>query len=184
MTLKNCLKISYKGLTRYIACDLKFQYDDLLNIVVDKFNIPLDYKSAIDFYDELGHKYNKDTFEYFLMLFPNPKKIFFIRLDSTKMQTTQQQHNDRMPFGKSKVNNVTLAEKPTETTEDCKAVPVTRQNCFIGSWPSSTQNQPTFNATEEMLALEIVQRMKQIKQTPPKKKRLNNSNNFKRSLRI
>ena len=192
MTLKNCLKISYKGLTRYIVCDLKFQYDDLLDIVLDKFNINRDYKLAIEFYDEQGHKYNKDTFEYFLLLFPNPKKIFFIRLDSAKLQTTQQQHssnttveyNDRSPLGKSKSNNVAQAEEPADTTEDCKAVPVSRQNCFIGSWPSATQNPRSLNATEEMLALEIVQRMKRLKQTPPKKKRLNNPNNFKRSLRI
>lgn len=197
MALKNSLIISYKGLTRSIICDLKFQYDDLLNIVADKFNIPVDYKMAIEFYDEQGNKYSKNTFEYFLLLFPSPKKIFFIRLDSTRIQTQQQQqqhsangnlvHDDRVPFGKSKLNNISKQNNYGDTINDCEAVPVTRQNCFMGSWPSTTdhsQQQCSVNATEEMLALEIVERMRHLKQSPSKQKRIDNSNATKRCLRI
>ncbi|XP_037809469.1 uncharacterized protein LOC119602169 [Lucilia sericata] len=194
MASKNCVKISYKGLTRQVLCDTKFQYDELLLTVMDKFNINKNHKLAIDFYDEQGHKYNKDTFEYFLLLFPNPQKIFFIRLDSSKIinlsaaedQRSLLDEDDRKPFGKSKLNN-RQTDKP-ETDTYCEAVPVRRQNCFLGEMPSSTITQQLTTSnnrnSSHNIALEIVKRMRLLKQSSPKKKHLNNPTVFKRSMRI
>ncbi|KAI8128005.1 hypothetical protein FF38_08570 [Lucilia cuprina] len=195
MASKNCVKISYKGLTRQVLCDTKFQYDELLSTVMDKFNINKNHKLAIDFYDEQGHKYNKDTFEYFLLLFPNPQKIFFIRLDSSKiinLTATEVGHSlldgdDRKPFGKSKLNNKQTDKQ--EMDSYCEAVPVRRQNCFLGEMPTTTITQQLNSSshtrnTSSSMTLEIVKRMRLLKQNSPKKKHLNNPTVFKRSMRI
>lgn len=194
----NCLKISYKGLTRHIMCDLKFQYNELLKIIMDTFNIATTDKLAIEFYDEQGHKYNKETFEYFLLLFPNPQKIFFIRLDSTKIINPPPKmedinsiilDNERVPFGKSKLNNGQTANNEPDVY--CEAVPVKRQNCFLGEIPASQTTQPQTSTSaltkrnlSQDLSLEIIKRMRLLKQNSPKKKHLNNPSGFKRSLRI
>lgn len=195
MATKNCVKISYKGLTRLIVSDTKFLYDELITTVMDKFNISAKYKLAIEFYDEQGNKYNKDTFEYFLLLFPNPQKIFFIRMDASKViivpdnETASLKDDERIPFGKSKLNNRQTDTKVTEIY--CEAVPVTRQNCFLGELPTTQPERTTSSSSRstrnnsQQLALEIVKRMKLLKQNSPKKKHLqNNPNVFKRSLRI
>ncbi|KAM7349140.1 companion of reaper [Cochliomyia hominivorax] len=198
MASKNSIKMSYKGLTRLITSDNKFQYDELIETVVEKFNINDKYKLAIEFYDEHGNKYNKDTFEYLLLLFPNPQKIFFIRMDASKIiisNETEQTANssvllidDRVPFGKSKLNNRQTNAKEPEVY--CEAVPVRRQNCFLGELPNTQQQRDSTSSTtsgrnsSQQIALEIVKRMRLLKHSPPKKKHLNNSNNFKRSLRI
>lgn len=187
MALNNCLKISYKGLTRNIICDTKLGYEVILNTVMEKFNISINYKIAIEFYDEHGYKYNKDTLEYFLLLFPNPQKIFFIRFDSSKILNlassydSRKTEDGRIAFGVSKLNNKVKNEEIIAT--NCEAVPVRRQNCFLGQFPTDTSAQSTHHQSKHM-AREIAKRMRLMKQSPPKRKNIAVQPIQKRSMRI
>ncbi|XP_073833862.1 companion of reaper [Musca autumnalis] len=146
MIFKNSLKVSYKGLTRNIECDTVLPYEDVVSKVIETFDLTHIQRNAIQLYDEHGAKYDKEIFEYFILLFPNPQKLFFVRLDASLLLTLPSQANQmrstedsttiepRQPFKVSKKSN-----KLKETTNThTEAVPVRRQNCFIGQWPGTT----------------------------------------------
>lgn len=118
-------------------------------IVMETFDLTNMHRNTIQIYDEHGSKFDKEVLEYFLLLFPNPQKLFFVRLDTSAVintTTTTTLNNgiapllddpmDRKAFMVSKSRN-----KIRETTNThTEAVPVRRQNCFIGQWPGTNAN--------------------------------------------
>ncbi|XP_075157551.1 companion of reaper [Haematobia irritans] len=204
MVFKNCLKISYKGLTRNVICDTLLRYEDIVGKIIEAFDLTNIHRAAIQIYDEQGSKFDKEVFEYFLLLFPNPQKLFFIRLDNSKLMDVSSNNNinldeTRHAFSISKSMN---KRKDTHNmNNNVEAVPVRRQNCFIGQWPGNnvTQNPTTTttNATSTMpdnqqqhsqqnIVRGIVNRIKMFQQSHLKRKIIATTTPtiVKRSMRI
>ncbi|XP_013118073.1 uncharacterized protein LOC106095384 [Stomoxys calcitrans] len=204
MVFKNCLKISYKGLTRNIICDALLRYEDIVSKIMETFDLTNIHRAAIQIYDEKGSKFDKDVFEYFLLLFPNPQKLFFIRLDSTKLIDdpsnairSQGEADTRYTFSISKTMNKT--KNNNNSDNNVEAVPVRRQNCFIGQWPGSSNASPNTTTNlepdrghqrqqnQQNIVRGIVNRLKMFQESRMKRKTLTASSTptvIKRSMRI
>ncbi|XP_005178962.1 uncharacterized protein LOC101898991 [Musca domestica] len=169
MTLKNTLKVSYKGLTRNIECDSTLPYEDVVSKVMETFDLRHIQRNAIQLYDEHGAKYDKEIFEYFILLFPNPQKLFFIRVDASMLLTSlpptgENPEIETQPRQAFKVSKKTNKLKETTNTHG-EAVPVRRQNCFIGQWPgtettSADNQQQQETNTHQDIVRGIVNRYK------------------------
>ncbi|XP_037943190.1 uncharacterized protein LOC119676039 [Teleopsis dalmanni] len=144
--VKNCLKMTYCGLTRYLICEVNCSYEDIIEKILNQFDIPKEYGSSILITNGNGYIFNKDSLLYFLVLFPSPEITFFIRLDSCDFQINTKRF--RLTADDSQLEfypaNTMECPKTTSTIEDnvYKAVPVYRQHCFLGKFPANTAQIP------------------------------------------
>lgn len=153
---------------------------------MEQFRIPIEYYFAIQFFNEQGHILNKESLEYLLLLFPQPQGIIFIRIDTTKIDIAPEFNtDDRLPFGISKLNNIPKTMQPIEVTGE--AVPVRRQNCFIGHLPTTGSNNLSLleQHKDRHCARELMSKMNSIHDRTQKRKNIAaKTSAVKRSLRI
>ncbi|XP_055842297.1 uncharacterized protein LOC129909260 [Episyrphus balteatus] len=120
------LKMMYSGNLELISCPIKAKYEECIEIACQRFEIPFEFKNHIQISNGSRYIFEKYTFEYFNLLFPSPEIIFYIKLDyNGLLGTLGSESDDRVPF--TKLHN------KRRISIEYEGVPVTRQNCFIGS---------------------------------------------------
>ncbi|XP_067641767.1 uncharacterized protein Corp [Eurosta solidaginis] len=163
-----CLKVSYRKQLGLINYESKNRYEQIIKLIIQHYKIPASHERALLISTENGRIFDRQLFDYFLTLFPNPSIIFYIRYDYNRaislLQPIQEQDDDEVMrrvaenseicmetelHGKQKKNNnvVNDAEHADDVDDDdecsCKFTPVFRMNCFIYEYPTTTSKLRT-----------------------------------------
>lgn len=159
LDIKNCLKISYQGEVSFIICDAGSSYEEIINqgkwsfnfssllsklyafssipIVCARFRIPETQRAGLMLTNGQGYEFEKQLLEYFLMLFPCPELLFQLRINWQRLRRALLEPVKRRRSTGDLVDAQPRSEAEADPTADYVAVPVHRQNCFIGALPGS-----------------------------------------------
>lgn len=118
------LKMMYSGNLEHITCPIKAKYEECIEIAREHFEIPTEFRNHIQISNGSRYIFEKYTFDYFNLLFPSPEIIFHIKIDYSGALSSMDA-DKRTPF--------TNMHNKRRNSEEHEGVPVTRQNCFIGS---------------------------------------------------
>ncbi|XP_055915206.1 uncharacterized protein LOC129948290 [Eupeodes corollae] len=91
------LKMIYNNQLKLVDCPKNAKYDECIEIALELFNIAPRFKEFIQISNDCGQIFEKHTFEYYNLIFPNPEIIFFIKIDYEKFKK-QQKKKQRKPF--------------------------------------------------------------------------------------
>ncbi|XP_017147578.1 uncharacterized protein LOC108159109 [Drosophila miranda] len=142
--IKSCLKICFQGETSFIICEAENSYEEVIVQAMARFGIPETQKEALLLTNGNGYIFEPQLLEYFILLFPCPEITFHLRLSWQKLRRghslnqsiKRKRHTDQ----ETTPTEQTLEQeqgKKEHQEEEYKPVAVYRQNCFLGSLPSS-----------------------------------------------
>lgn len=125
---------------------------------MNRFGISENEKEALILTNGQGYVFEAHLLEYFLLLFPCPEITFHLRYDFQRLRRSLSQEGKS---SKRKRSSDTEEEEHEDQDQDYEPVPVYRQNCFLGSLPSSGSNrgasvhrQSSFLLQQEMSRLQ------------------------------
>ncbi|XP_030378695.1 uncharacterized protein LOC115627215 [Scaptodrosophila lebanonensis] len=142
--IKNCLKISYQGELNFIICDAGQSYMEIMALASFRFNIPTQQRRGLVLTNGQGYVFEPKLFECFLLLFPCPEMVFYLRLDWNKLRRAVTEHVETatLPLLKRRREQPAEADGQQQSAVgeeeeefDYVAVPVYRQNAFFGVFP-------------------------------------------------
>lgn len=112
-----------------------------------------------------GYVFERQLLEYFILLFPCPELVFYLRVDWQRLRRAFVEPVRQRRRSTGEINERTkLDESPTVTDgeEDYVAVPVHRQDCFLGVLPTSRAASATPLRRQSSFL-----RLRQQQQQPP-----------------
>ncbi|XP_034649917.1 uncharacterized protein LOC117889607 [Drosophila subobscura] len=140
--IKSCLKVCFQGETSFIICEAGNSYEEVIVQAMARFGIPETQKEALLLTNGKGYIFEAQLLEYFLLLFPCPEITFHLRLSWQKLRRGL---NSLSPAIKRKRHTEPAtkleqaqAKASAYQPEEYTPVAVYRQNCFLGSLPSSS----------------------------------------------
>ncbi|XP_060662580.1 uncharacterized protein LOC132795726 [Drosophila nasuta] len=133
LDIKSCLKISFHGDTGFIICETGSSYDQIIDQICTRFNIPQSQRAGLVLSNGQGYVFEQQLLEYFLLLFPCPELTFQLRIDWQKLRRSIEKQS--RPSSEPTSNPV--EQQQPEAEAEYVAVPVHRQNCFLGALPTS-----------------------------------------------
>ncbi|XP_055915648.1 uncharacterized protein LOC129948569 [Eupeodes corollae] len=136
MIQNKTLKMMYNDHLEYIDCPKNAKYEECIEIALERFEIPSKFKEFTKVSNECSEIFEKSTFEYYNLLFPSPAIIFYLNIDNNEVDNKHSE--EREPFGK-------LFNNKRKYCDENYGVPVTRQNCFIGSLPETQFSEEPAN---------------------------------------
>uniref|UniRef100_W8BMG2 Uncharacterized protein n=2 Tax=Ceratitis capitata TaxID=7213 RepID=W8BMG2_CERCA len=145
------IKVCYRKQITNINYEATNRYEQIIKLIIQRFNIPPAHEAALLISTENGRIFEKQQFDYFLTLFPNPNITFYIRYDYNRamslfLQSTLPQ--EEMPNAIATEARACDAqvkhEKVNPANEDdqssIKFTPVYRMNCFIYEYPTKLKS--------------------------------------------
>lgn len=101
-----------------------------------RFQIPREQRAGLVLTNGQGYVFEQQLLEYFLQLFPCPKLVFNLRVDWQRLRRAV---IDPIRLRRRSTSDIADQTSDAITNEvDYAAVPVHRQNCFIGMLPTSS----------------------------------------------
>ncbi|XP_034476703.1 uncharacterized protein LOC117783408 [Drosophila innubila] len=138
LDIKSCLKISFQGEVGFIICETGSSYDQIIGQVCARFNVPASQRAGLVLTNGQGYVFEQQLLEYFLLLFPCPELIFYLRMDWQKLRRALIAPSVKRRRIHDEITDADANADADATSEtDYVAVPVHRQNCFLGALPSS-----------------------------------------------
>ncbi|XP_022230496.2 uncharacterized protein LOC111079576 [Drosophila obscura] len=144
--IKSCLKICFQGETSFIICETGNSYEEVIVQAMARFGIPETQKEALLLTNGKGYIFEPQLLEYFLLLFPCPEITFYLRLSWQKLRRghslasqsiKRKRHTDQETTPTDQTLKQEQQAKEEHQPEEYKPVAVYRQNCFLGSFPST-----------------------------------------------
>ncbi|XP_034118677.1 uncharacterized protein LOC117577842 [Drosophila albomicans] len=165
LDIKSCLKISFQGDTGFIICETGSSYDQIIDQICTRFNIPQSQRAGLVLSNGQGYVFEQQLLEYFLLLFPCPELTFQLRIDWQKLRRSIEKQS--RPSSESSSNPVEQEQPEAEAEAEYVAVPVHRQNCFLGALPTSFAPAPTALRRQHSFVQQQQQHQLQLQQQPP-----------------
>ncbi|XP_064555859.1 uncharacterized protein Corp [Drosophila montana] len=190
--MKSCLKISFHGEVSFVICEAGSSYEQIIAQACARFHIPEAQRAGLVLTNGQGYVFEQQLLEYFLLLFPCPELLFYLRLDWQKLRRALIEPVKR----RRSADDIREIQPDVPDGTDYVAVPVHRQNCFIGALPSSApvaaavsrQNcflRAQLQEQQQQSASVVLHRLRQEQARPesqPKRMRLQLYKKSRRSL--
>ncbi|KAL7745359.1 hypothetical protein ACLKA6_015376 [Drosophila palustris] len=162
LDIKSCLKISFRGEVGFIICETGSSYEQIISQASARFNVPESQRVGLVLTNDQGNVFEQQLLEYFLLLFPCPELMFYLRIDWQKLRRALI----------SPVSSVKRRRDPDEIPDandemDYVAVPVHRQNCFLGALPSSASPATAASRRQNCFLQQQEQQQRQQQQQQP-----------------
>lgn len=116
------------------------------SIASSRFHIPQSQRAGLVLTNGQGYVFERQLLEYFLLLFPCPELVFYLRMDWQRLRRAVVEPVRQRRRSTGEINERTKLDESTTVTdkeEDYVAVPVHRQNCFLGVLPTSSAASTT-----------------------------------------
>lgn len=116
------------------------------SIASSRFHIPQSQRAGLVLTNGQGYVFERQLLEYFLLLFPCPELVFYLRVDWQRLRRAVVEPVRQRRRSTGEINERTKLDESTTVTdkeEDYVAVPVHRQNCFLGVLPTSSAASTT-----------------------------------------
>lgn len=133
-----------------------------------RFHIPQSQRAGLVLTNGQGYVFERQLLEYFLLLFPCPELVFYLRVDWQRLRRAVVEPVRQRRRSTGEINERTKLDESmtvTDGEEDYVAVPVHRQNCFLGVLPTS-RAASTASATP-LRRQSCFLRLRQQQQQPP-----------------
>ncbi|EDV99557.1 uncharacterized protein LOC6565338 [Drosophila grimshawi] len=138
LDIKSCLKISFQGEVGFVICEAGSSYDQIITQACARFHIADIQRAGLKLTNGQGYVFEQQLLEYFLLLFPCPELLFYLRLDWQQLRRALVEPIKRRRSTDDDIHDKTHQFKfKSESEAEYMAVPVYRQNCFIGTLPGN-----------------------------------------------
>ncbi|XP_067619878.1 uncharacterized protein [Eurosta solidaginis] len=142
-------KVSYRKQLGLINYESKNRYEQIIILIIQHYKIPATHETALLISTENGRILDRQLFDYFLTLFPNPSIIFYIRCEYNRaislLQPIQEQDDEEI---RSVAENSEICmetelhekqKKKNNVVNDAEYA----DDCFIYEYPTTTSKMRT-----------------------------------------